>query len=103
MRTFSKALIWSITLLTALSAAVIVQAASFTIRNQSSREMVELYVAEASSQNWGSSVLGRSPIAASEERSISVNGDCPCRLKAVYEDGYVSYQQGVGPRITFVH
>jgi hypothetical protein len=77
---------------------------TIVVVNHGQEPIVELYIINRSAQTWGNDLLAGHALQASQQRSVSAAVGCPCKIKAIYDDGAVRYQQtsGSGP-VVFNH
>lgn len=89
-----------------LSATAVFAQAGHVIEviNQGQEPIVELYVISQSAQTWGNDMLRGQPLQATKARTISINVSCPCKVKAIYNDGAVRYGETSGSNpVVFNH
>lgn len=83
---------------------ILADTTGITVVNRGQESIVELYVINQSAQTWGDDLLQGQAVQANQQRSISISVNCPCRIKAIYDDGAVRYQQtSTGGTVVFNH
>jgi len=69
---------------------------TIVVVNHGQEPIVELYIINQSARTWGNDLLGGQALQANQQRPVSVAVGCPCKIKAIYNDGAVRYQQTSG-------
>jgi hypothetical protein len=85
-------LAFSISAITTNFSSAIAGRQDFTVRNQTSTDIVRIYVSTSNSNDWEEDVLGRDVLAAGSSTTINFSNStqgCYHDLKAVFRDGDV--------------
>ncbi|MGO9949647.1 MAG: hypothetical protein ACLPWG_22735 [Steroidobacteraceae bacterium] len=103
MRASPIFLILLVTALLPLDRAIADHSAILVV-NHGQERIIELYIINQSAQTWGNDLLAGQPLQANQQRSVSISVSCPCRVKAIYDDGSVRYLgTSVGGTVVFNH
>jgi hypothetical protein len=70
----------------------------FTLNNQSSGAVNELYVSALDSNSWEEDILGQDVLDAGQTATITItgaNGQCSWDVRLVYDDGSVTDERNI--------
>ena len=74
------------------------QELAFTLDNQSSGDINELYVSTLDSNSWEEDILGQDVLAAGEQATITLSntdGRCEFDVRLVYDDGSITDERKI--------
>jgi len=94
-----RAVLTSIALVSAFAAApAFAEDLVFTLNNQSSGAVNELYVAPLESNSWEEDILGQDVLEAGQAATITLagaDGQCEWDVRLVYDDGSVTDERNI--------
>jgi hypothetical protein len=70
----------------------------FTLDNQSSGDINELYVSTLDSNSWEEDILGQDVLAAGEQATVTISntdGRCEFDVRLVYDDGSITDERKI--------